>query len=67
MSKQQKQKSYEQMNEELAEILAWFEGEQVDLDEALVKYDQASKLLTQMETYLKTARNKIKNIKIAGI
>jgi len=55
-------KSYRQMNEQLAEILAWFESEQVDLDEAVAKYEQAIKLLGEMETYLKTAQNKVKKI-----
>lgn len=55
-------KSYRKLNEELAEIMAWFESEQVDLDQALAKYEQAMKLLAEMETYLKTAENKIKKI-----
>ena len=55
-------KTYRQMNEQLAEIMAWFEGEQVDLDQAVAKYEQAMKLLAQMETYLKTAKTKIKKI-----
>lgn len=55
-------KSYRQMNEQLAEIMAWFESEQVDLDQALAKYEQAMKLLADMENYLKTAENKIKKI-----
>lgn len=59
---QSKIKTYKQMNEELAEILAWFEGEQVDLDKAVAKYEQAMKLLAEMEKYLKTAENKIKKI-----
>lgn len=55
-------KSYRKMNEDLAEILAWFESEQVDLDEAVTKYEQAVKLLNEMESYLKTAENKVKKI-----
>lgn len=58
----QKTKSYREMNEELAEIMAWFESEQVDLDQAVAKYEQAMKLLSAMEDYLKTAENKIKKI-----
>ncbi len=56
-------KTYEQMNQELAELMAWFESESVDLDQALVRYEQAAKLLAQMETYLKTAQNKINKIR----
>jgi len=50
------------MNEELAELMAWFESEQVDLDAAVSKYEQAMKLLAAMEAHLKTAQNKIKKI-----
>jgi exodeoxyribonuclease VII small subunit len=55
-------KSYSELSAELAEIMEWFEGGEVDLDEALAKYQQASQLLEQMEKYLKTAANKIKKI-----
>lgn len=56
-------KTYEQMNQELAELMAWFESESVDLDQALIKYEQAAKLLANMEAYLKTAENKINKIR----
>jgi len=55
-------KNYRQMSEDLAGIMAWFEGEQVDLDEAVTKYEQAMKLLAEMEAYLKIAENKVKKI-----
>ena len=55
-------KTYRQLNDELAEIMAWFESEQVDLDVAVQKYEHAMKLLKQMQDYLQTAENKIKKI-----
>lgn len=55
-------KSYRELNERLAEIMAWFEGEQVDLDQAVEKYAKAMDLLDKMETYLKTAENKVRKI-----
>lgn len=55
-------KSYNQMSEELAELMAWFESEQVDLDLAVKKYEAAMKILNDMQQYLKTAENKIKKI-----
>jgi len=57
-----KNKTYRQMSEELAELMAWFESEEVDLDEAVNKYKQAMDLIAQMEAYLKSAENKIKKI-----
>ncbi len=56
-------KSYKQMSEELNNIMEWFESTDLDVDEALTKYEQATKLLDEMEKYLKTAKNKIVKIK----
>lgn len=56
------QKSYAQLSQELAEILEWFESQDLDLDKAVAKYEQAIKLLSEMETYLKTVENKVKKI-----
>lgn len=61
-AKAKPQKSYRQMSEQLDEILAWFDSAEVDLDEAMAKYQQALELIEQMETYLKSAENKIRKI-----
>lgn len=55
-------KTYRQMSNELDEILLWFESDNVDLDEAIAKYELATQLIAQMEDYLKTAENKIRKI-----
>jgi exodeoxyribonuclease VII small subunit len=55
-------KSYREMAEQLEQIMAWFESGDIDIDEAVKKYEEATKLLEQMEKYLKTAENKIKKI-----
>lgn len=55
-------KTYRQLGDELNRIMEWFEAGDVDLDQALVKYEEAVQILGQMETYLKTAENKIKKI-----
>jgi exodeoxyribonuclease VII small subunit len=55
-------KSYQQMADELTRLIDWFESDEVDLDEAVVKYEQAVSLLQKMEDYLKTAENKVKKI-----
>jgi len=57
-----RQRNYRQMDEDLSKLMAWFESEDVDLDEALVKYEQAAKLIDQMEKYLKVAKIKITKI-----
>lgn len=56
--------SYSQMLAELQEIIDWFEGSEVELDTSIKRYEQANKLIDELEKYLKTAENKIK--KVAG-
>ncbi|MBX4197284.1 exodeoxyribonuclease VII small subunit [Candidatus Saccharibacteria bacterium] len=56
------QKSYQQMANELNGLIEWFESEQLNLDEALAKYEQAMELLQQMENQLKLTGNQIKKI-----
>ena len=62
MAKAKPAKTYQQLSDEFAMLAAWFEGDQVNLDEAVYKYEQAMELLAQMENHLKTAQNKIKKI-----
>jgi exodeoxyribonuclease VII small subunit len=57
-----KDKTYRQLADELSGILDWFESDKVELDEAIAKYKQAAELIQQMETYLKTAENKVQKI-----
>ena len=64
MANQKKPKTYQQMADELAGLVEWFESSQVNIDEAVSKYQQAMQLLEDMETYLKTAENKIKKIAV---
>ena len=64
MAKSHSPKTYQQMADELAGLIDWFEGEQVNLDDAVQKYEQAVQLLDEMETYLKTAQNKINKIAV---
>jgi exodeoxyribonuclease VII small subunit len=59
--------SYASLSAELAEIIAWFENGEADLDEAIVKYEQASKLIKQLEDYLKTTENKIEKITLTEL
>ena len=47
----------------LEEILEWFEQDEIDLDQALAKYEAGLKLTKELEGYLETAENKVKVIK----
>ncbi len=55
-------KSYQKLSPHLDEIINWFESDDVNLDEAIVKYEQAIKLINELEKYLKAAENKIHKI-----
>ena len=55
-------KTYSQMQVELDEILSWFDRENTDIDEALVLYERAMKLIADMEAYLRSSGNKLKKI-----
>ena len=44
-------------------LLAWFESEEITVEEALKKYEQALKLSQELETQLKDAKNQVEIIK----
>ncbi len=64
MSANQKTKTYTQMSKELDAIIEWFESDKVNLEEAIDKYEEATRLLKLMEEYLNKAENKIKKIEM---
>ena len=51
--------SYKQARTELSEILDWFESGEVDIEQALAKYDRADELLKAIDSYLSDAKAKI--------
>ncbi len=55
-------KNYQAMTDQLNQLVEWFETDQLDLDQAVDKYQQALELLKQMEDYIKTAENRVKRI-----
>lgn len=62
MTTKASKRNYQAISAELAAIMEWFESDKVNLDEAVAKYEQALRLITEIETYLKTAENKIRKI-----
>ncbi len=48
---------------ELDELVAWFENDDVDIEQALKKFEQAEKLADEIGDELKSAKNKIEVIK----
>jgi exodeoxyribonuclease VII small subunit len=62
MAKKNPTRSYKQMSDDLNVLIEWFESEEVNLEQAIEKYEQAMQLIDEMEDYLKTAQNKLKKI-----
>ena len=55
-------KNYTELSKELDDLLAWFDSDEPNLDEAVGKYEQAMELIAQMETHLKSTEISIKKI-----
>jgi exodeoxyribonuclease VII small subunit len=56
-------KTYKQMAAELDALMQDLQSDNLDIDEAVRVYEQASKLIGQMEAYLQKTENKITKIK----
>ncbi|MCA9334160.1 exodeoxyribonuclease VII small subunit [Candidatus Saccharibacteria bacterium] len=52
-------KSYRELKGQLDEVLARLQQDDIDIDEAMKLHEQGTKLVAELETYLKTAENKI--------
>ncbi len=55
--------NYQELKAELDEIMLSLQQEDLDVDEALKHYQRGLELVQQLEDYLKTAENKIVEIK----
>lgn len=55
--------TYEELNLELEAVLADLQREDLDVDEALARYERGLELVKQLENYLKTAENKVQKLK----
>jgi len=60
---QNKVKNYQVIKEGLDDVLLKLRDENVDVDEAIDLYKKGQGLIIEMENYLKTAKNEIKEIK----
>lgn len=57
-------KTYKQLQAELDEVMTMIQAEELDVEEAIKLYEQGEKLIRELETYLKTAENTIKKLKL---
>jgi len=58
-------KTYQQLQAELDEVMAWFnnDGQELDVDTAIAQYQKGTELIKQLEVQLKLAENKVTKIK----
>lgn len=49
---------------ELEQITAWFEGENIDLDEGLVKFERGMELAGKLKAHLAETQNRVEKIKV---
>ncbi len=57
-------KTYREIQSELDEVLSELQSGELDIDDALKKYERGSHLLKELERQLKMAENKITQIKL---
>jgi len=57
-----KDKSFQEKMSDLDEILAWFESDEVNLEQSVTKYEQALALSKELQDELKNAQNKIETL-----
>lgn len=55
--------NYQELSAELDEVVAKLQSEDIDVDAALTLYERGLAITKQLETYLKTAENKVVKIK----
>lgn len=58
-----KQVSYEELRAELDEVMMTLQQDDLDIDKAVEFYKRGLELVQALETYLKTAENKIIELK----
>lgn len=52
--------NYATKKSQLDEIISWFESEEIDFEEASIKYEEAIKIIDEIEQYLKDKSTQLK-------
>lgn len=55
--------NFKKSYQELQNIVAWFEQEEIDLEEGVKKFEEGSKLVKDLKEYLEKVENKIRELK----
>ena len=59
----EKKLNFSEAYQEIEEINEWFQSEEIDLDEALNKYERGMELINNCKNRLKEAENRFEEIK----
>jgi len=57
------EKSYKQLQEELEDLLARLDNDELDVDAAIETYEKATKIIAALQLHLKKAENKLSKVK----
>ncbi len=55
-------KTYKDLQIELDSIVTQMQSDEIDVDEAVDKYEQATKIMKEIKLYLDTAENTLKKV-----
>jgi len=50
---------YSQKKRDLEEVMSWFEGDHVSIEQSIEKYEQAKKIIDELEAYLSVKKKSI--------
>lgn len=53
---------YRDLSTALQAELEWFEGSELDIDEAILRYKRAGQLIKQMQSYLSVAKSEFEKV-----
>lgn len=59
----EKKFSFSKSYSELQKIVEWFEGNEIDLEEGIKKFEEGAKIVKDLKDYLDKMENRIKEIK----
>lgn len=54
---------YNKLNDELNDILEQLESNDIDIDQAIAKYERGMQVIEQLEAHLKTAQVKVDKVR----
>jgi len=50
---------YSQKKRDLEEVMSWFEGDHVSIEQSIEKYEEAKKIIDELEAYLSVKKKSI--------